>query len=180
MDSSHHRKIELQSPEDLRYLIDNVSRRAREKIDLNLPPSAAPEGEDALRRRVEELVHEFEPYDRRLHTRVQTLQASIESSTLALSQLRRDAPAAAADAYIRQSAERAAAAAAAVAELNAAATVVEGRMPLDLKPLERQEEVERAYGRSLEVLGGLKSGLPATAAKLERARKAAEHVEKTR
>ena len=58
MDTSHHRKIELQSPEDLRYLMDNVSRRAREKIDLNLPPSAAPEGEDALRRRVEELVHE--------------------------------------------------------------------------------------------------------------------------
>jgi kinetochor protein Mis14/NSL1 len=52
------RKIELQSPEDLRYLVDNVSRAAREKIDLHLPPNAAPEGEDALRRRVEELVQE--------------------------------------------------------------------------------------------------------------------------
>jgi hypothetical protein len=46
-----------------------------------------------------------------------------------------------------------------------------------LEPLERQGDVEKAYGRSLEVLGGLKSGLPATAARLERARKAAEHVE---
>jgi kinetochor protein Mis14/NSL1 len=53
-----HRKIELQSPDDLTFLMDNVSRLARDRIDLHLPPSAAPEGEDALRRRVEELVQE--------------------------------------------------------------------------------------------------------------------------
>ncbi|KAK5295726.1 hypothetical protein LTR16_000709, partial [Cryomyces antarcticus] len=53
-----HRKIELQSPSDLSYLVQNVSRAARQKIDLHLPPSAAPEGEDALRRRVEELVEQ--------------------------------------------------------------------------------------------------------------------------
>jgi kinetochor protein Mis14/NSL1 len=277
MDSDHHRKIELQSPEDLRYLIDNVSRRAREKIDLNLPPSAAPEGEDALRRRVEELVHEvskkttstspigeakrggerkkeriyradigieivvarhnstcnrsssspataspstawtpapyprssagrlkvssfffrasrspsthavgpieFEPYDRRLHSRVQVLQSSLESSTLSLSSLRREAPAAAADAYVRRSNEQAAATTAAVAALNAAATgTADAAQPalLDLKPLERQADVERAYGTGLEELGALKSRLPATAARLERAKDAAEYVEKSR
>lgn len=50
-----HRKIELQEQDDLRYLIMNARSRATEKIDLALPPI---EGEDALRRRVEELVHE--------------------------------------------------------------------------------------------------------------------------
>ncbi|RMY42274.1 hypothetical protein D0864_16132 [Hortaea werneckii] len=53
-----HRKIELQSPADLTYLIANVSRAAREKIDKHLPPDAAPEGEDAMRKRVEQLVEE--------------------------------------------------------------------------------------------------------------------------
>ena len=53
-----HRKVELQSPADLQYLIANVSRAAREKMDRHLPPDAAPEGEDAMRKRVEQLVEE--------------------------------------------------------------------------------------------------------------------------
>ncbi|KAH7058982.1 hypothetical protein B0J12DRAFT_379666 [Macrophomina phaseolina] len=59
MDSAH-RRVELQSPADLTYLMANAKRAARAKIDLHLPPSAAPEGgEDVLRRRVEELVDEY-------------------------------------------------------------------------------------------------------------------------
>ncbi|EON65439.1 hypothetical protein W97_04677 [Coniosporium apollinis CBS 100218] len=58
MDTAH-RKIELQSPADFAYLQSNALRAARQKIDLHLPPSAAPAGEDALRRRVEELVDEY-------------------------------------------------------------------------------------------------------------------------
>lgn len=50
-----HRKIELQSPDDLQYLISNVRRDALEKIDRDLPPI---EGEDRMRRRVEDLVQE--------------------------------------------------------------------------------------------------------------------------
>jgi kinetochor protein Mis14/NSL1 len=58
--ASAHRKVELQAPADLAYLIANVSRAARTKIDTHLPPDAAPEsGEDALRRRVEALVEEY-------------------------------------------------------------------------------------------------------------------------
>ena len=53
-----HRKIELQSPADLTYLIANASRAAREKMDKHLPPDAAPDGEDAMRKRVEQLVDE--------------------------------------------------------------------------------------------------------------------------
>jgi len=51
-----HRRVELQSPADLTYLVANVSRAAREKLDKHLPPDAAPEGEDAMRQRVDELV----------------------------------------------------------------------------------------------------------------------------
>ena len=57
---SAHRKIELQSPADLTYLIANVSRAAREKIDKHLPPDAAPKGqEDEMRKRVEALVDDY-------------------------------------------------------------------------------------------------------------------------
>lgn len=49
-----HRKIELQSPDDLQYLVSNIRRAANEKIDRDLPPI---EGEDKMRERVEELVH---------------------------------------------------------------------------------------------------------------------------
>jgi len=54
--AEHHRKVELQSPDDLQYLISNVRRAAHEKIDKDLPPI---EGEDKMRERVEELVHEY-------------------------------------------------------------------------------------------------------------------------
>lgn len=51
------RRIELQSVEDLQYLISNVRRGANEKIDQALPPMEG-EGEDAMRKAVEEDVHD--------------------------------------------------------------------------------------------------------------------------
>lgn len=48
------RKIELQEPDDLRYLLANTRRVAGSKIDVALPPI---EGEDVLRQKVEELVN---------------------------------------------------------------------------------------------------------------------------
>lgn len=54
-----HRKIELQSPEDLTYLIAKVSRVARDKIDKHFPPDAAVQGEDKMRSRVEMLVDDY-------------------------------------------------------------------------------------------------------------------------
>ncbi|PPJ53868.1 hypothetical protein CBER1_03259 [Cercospora berteroae] len=56
---SAHRKIELQSPADLTFLIANVTKAAQEKIDQHLPPDAAPVGGDAMRKRVEQLVDEY-------------------------------------------------------------------------------------------------------------------------
>lgn len=52
------RKIELQEPDDLRFLVANARRAATEKIDVALPPI---EGEDVLRQKVEELVHSVRP-----------------------------------------------------------------------------------------------------------------------
>ncbi|TEY84196.1 hypothetical protein BOTCAL_0019g00200 [Botryotinia calthae] len=54
--AEQQRKIELQSPDDLKYLVANVKRAAREMIDRDLPPI---EGEDAMRRLVEEIVGEY-------------------------------------------------------------------------------------------------------------------------
>ncbi|KAK4556192.1 hypothetical protein LTR86_006889 [Recurvomyces mirabilis] len=59
---STHRKIELQQPADLTYLIANLSRAAREKLDKHFPPSASQQGvsgEDAMRKRVEDLVSDY-------------------------------------------------------------------------------------------------------------------------
>jgi kinetochor protein Mis14/NSL1 len=55
----HHRKIDLQSPQDLTYLLANIHAAAQQKVDIHFPPSAAPKGEeDAFRTRVEQLVQE--------------------------------------------------------------------------------------------------------------------------
>lgn len=52
-----HRRIELQSTDDLRYLIDNVRRAASARLKEDYPE--LPNGEDdTMRQRVEELVNE--------------------------------------------------------------------------------------------------------------------------
>ncbi|QSZ31136.1 hypothetical protein DSL72_000699 [Monilinia vaccinii-corymbosi] len=68
MAEQQQRKIELQSPDDLQYLVANVKRAAREMIDRDLPPI---EGEDAMRRLVEEIVGEY------IHKTFLTASASI-------------------------------------------------------------------------------------------------------
>ena len=61
MDSSSvaHRKIELQTPEDFTYLINNVRRAAAESVNAAFPPVEGSEGDkDDLHSRIEELVNE--------------------------------------------------------------------------------------------------------------------------
>lgn len=63
MDSSHYRKIELQSAADFTYLHSNTVALSRQKLDLHLPPSAAPNNEpDPMRERVRELVDDVPAY----------------------------------------------------------------------------------------------------------------------
>ncbi|KAI1822209.1 hypothetical protein F4861DRAFT_410852 [Xylaria intraflava] len=51
------RKIELQAPEDLAYLVANVRRAAAARIDEAFPP-VEDSSEDELRTRIEALVNE--------------------------------------------------------------------------------------------------------------------------
>ena len=53
----HHRKIDLQSPADLIYLHSNIKTAAQQKLDLAIPP----QGEDAFRTKVQDLVQEVSP-----------------------------------------------------------------------------------------------------------------------
>ncbi|KAK3689596.1 hypothetical protein B0T22DRAFT_514214 [Podospora appendiculata] len=65
MDSSsaQHRPIELQSPEDFAYLINNVRRAAADSINAAFPPVADMDGaddhEDELRMRIEQMVNDY-------------------------------------------------------------------------------------------------------------------------
>lgn len=60
MDDPAHRRIELQSPEDLTYLINNVRRAAADSINAAFPPVDNPlDGqEDELRNHIEQLVND--------------------------------------------------------------------------------------------------------------------------
>ncbi|KAH7146359.1 hypothetical protein EDB81DRAFT_794979 [Dactylonectria macrodidyma] len=53
------RKIELQSNEDLAYLIANVRRAAAERLNEAFPHVEGEDGEDELRNKIEELVNEY-------------------------------------------------------------------------------------------------------------------------
>ncbi|GAB1317538.1 Kinetochore protein mis14 [Madurella fahalii] len=62
MDSAAHRPIELQSPEDFTYLIDNVRRAAADSINAAFPPvddTTVDAQEDELRDRIEQLVNDY-------------------------------------------------------------------------------------------------------------------------
>lgn len=59
------RKIEVQSPEDIRFILENLSSAARAKINHHLPPttttSTTSDNNDELRKRVEDMVMEVYP-----------------------------------------------------------------------------------------------------------------------
>ncbi|KPM36270.1 hypothetical protein AK830_g10300 [Neonectria ditissima] len=57
--SQVQRKIELQSNEDLAYLIANVRRAAAERLNEAFPHVEGNDGEDELRDKIEELVNEY-------------------------------------------------------------------------------------------------------------------------
>ncbi|KAK4194801.1 hypothetical protein QBC40DRAFT_237853 [Triangularia verruculosa] len=65
MDDSIQRKIELQSPDDLRYLITNVRKAATDSINAAFPPvldeegNPIPQEEDELRNQIDKLVNDY-------------------------------------------------------------------------------------------------------------------------
>ncbi|KAH8880370.1 hypothetical protein GQ53DRAFT_543469 [Thozetella sp. PMI_491] len=215
-----HRKIELQDPEDLTFLINNVRRAAADSINAAFPPVEGAEGEvDELRVRIEELVNEyiartftlaapnlaingmpvdpapflsgdveamtpeehFEAFDGRKRQRVEELAREEEDLLREIAALKRRVPKNTADAY----AESTRAGVAADAE---AADVARDRVRDAASQramlgkdgrqvgLPRQAEVERAFADAVATLERLKRDMPATVAKMERARVAGEYV----
>ncbi|SLM37129.1 Kinetochore Mis14 [Lasallia pustulata] len=210
----HHRKIDLQSPSDLTYLLSNIHAAAQQKLDQAIPPSAAPNGEDdAFRTKVEHLVHQYitrtltlalpslsingldaspsllslpnpnptpethEPYDPRLVSRLHALYAQLELETARVAELRREAPAAAAKAYmdrLNQELEEEEEAVERLREkVRAEASV---GVEMEGVGLERAEDVRRTWEGALEGLTGL-GRVTETVARCERAERAAEVVE---
>ncbi|MCJ1461911.1 hypothetical protein MMC07_000510 [Pseudocyphellaria aurata] len=216
----HHRKIDLQSPADLIYLRDNIRNAAKQKLDLAIPP----QGEDAFRTKVQDLVQDYitqtltlalpslaingldapasllapspdpaspstpaendsnyEAYDPRLAAKLRELYAQLEYESTRAAELRREAPGAAARAYIeRLEAEM---------ELErerereqkkewesgGESSAVQG-IELECARVERPEEVKKMWQKGNEGLVGLER-ITEVLARLERAGKAAEVVE---
>lgn len=46
MEAAHHRKIELQAPEDFAYLVDNVRRAAADSVSAAFPPVVSYDDDD--------------------------------------------------------------------------------------------------------------------------------------
>ncbi|KAI0156220.1 hypothetical protein BJ166DRAFT_532349 [Pestalotiopsis sp. NC0098] len=231
--SAHQRKIELQSAEDLTYLLANVRRAAAERVNEAFPPVEGAQGEDELRNRIEELVEEYiikvftlsgpnlsinglsiddistdlailapdydpssrgpaepevvyTPFDPRLRARVEDLTREEEDLLRDIAALKKSVPAATAAAHAEalkaglkqdeEALEAAKAKSAAADGADAERERAAGGGGLNLDKLERQEDVELAYGRAVQGLTRLKREMPAVVARMERARAAGSYV----
>ncbi|KAI0185274.1 hypothetical protein EV127DRAFT_463972 [Xylaria flabelliformis] len=222
MDSA--RKIELQVPEDLAYLVANVRRAAAARIDEAFPP-VDDSTEDELRTRIEELVNEyitktftlaapnlsinglpvdashflssstssggplgssepeevFEPFDARKRARVEALTAEEEDLLRDIAQLKKSVPGAVAGSWAEAARKGIKDDEEALEKVNAATlsqfgTTAGAGSGLVVNPLERQDDVERAFENAVRGLGRLKMEMPAVVARMERARKAGEYA----
>jgi hypothetical protein len=66
--SQVQRRIELQSPEDLTYLITNVRNAAAARLNEAFPHVDGHDGEDELRNQIEAMVNDVRPIDRLEHS----------------------------------------------------------------------------------------------------------------
>ncbi|KAI0397571.1 hypothetical protein F5Y17DRAFT_414980 [Xylariaceae sp. FL0594] len=226
MDSA--RKIELQSPEDLAYLVENVRRAAKARIDEAFPPVDDGNTEDELRSRIEELVDEyitktftlaapnisinglpvdpsqitsssspnvtqqatepeeiFEPFDARKRARVEALTAEEEDLLRDIAQLKKSVPRSVAGAWAEGLKKGVRDDESALESVNQTQTQTQtqaggggggGSNRIEIKPLERQQDVEQTFERAVQGLARTKKDMPAVVARMERARKAGEYL----
>ncbi|CAK7222302.1 hypothetical protein SBRCBS47491_004819 [Sporothrix bragantina] len=73
MEAVHHRKIELQAPEDFAYLVDNVRRAAAESVAEAFPPVANNDDDDATKGGKKKKSKRVVDEDDDLHARVEVL-----------------------------------------------------------------------------------------------------------
>ncbi|KAF6813299.1 hypothetical protein CMUS01_12860 [Colletotrichum musicola] len=240
---SAHRKIELQSREDLAYLLDNVRRGAQDHLNKAFPQiDGGDVQEDELRAPIERLVNEvhmqepsimgffnnqrsetsnfsslqyinktfayaapnlsingldadpaaflsgdrpteleeaYEPWDARLRQRVEDLAREEEDLLNEIAALKKSVPGAVAAAAAQEFKASTAADEAAVEAAKRATEEELGRRDAEVLPLEeveRRGETKEAYGGAVGRLGRLKKEMPATVAKMERARVAGEYT----
>lgn len=124
-----------------------------------LAPAGAPETE---------VVEEYEPFSEALRDRAAKLLRTEEELLLEVGQLRREAPAKAAAVWREELARD--------EELGGDEEELEEGGGVRVERLERQEEVERSWRKGVEGLGGLKREFPAKAARMEKAKRAAEYA----
>ncbi|KZL80433.1 kinetochore protein [Colletotrichum incanum] len=214
---SAHRKIELQSHEDLAFLLNNVRRAAKDQLDKAFPHiEGSSAQEDELRAPIERLVNEYinktfthaapnlsingldadpaaflsanpsdepeeayEPWDSRLRQRAEDLAREEEDLLNEIAALKRSVPGAVAAAATQDFKTAAAADEAALEAAKKAkedeAKEIEAEV-LPLEDMERRAEVKEAFGGAVGALGRLKKEMPATVAKMERARVAGEYT----
>jgi kinetochor protein Mis14/NSL1 len=117
---------------------------------------------------------EYEPLDGRLHSRAAELYRKEEDLLEEIAALKREVPLQAAANWrealkggIEQDEE---------AFRNAERANDVQDMKLNVGKRERQEEVERTWGRGIEGLGRLKREMPGTTARMERAKRVADYV----
>ena len=120
----------------------------------------------------EEKVEEYEPFDDKLRDRVAKLLQQESELLVEVGQLRRTAPLEAAEMWKEELSW--------VDDINKDVKLEldDGEMNVDIgvDKLERQEEVEAAWKRGVDGLGRLKREMPATSAKMERAKRAGEYA----
>ncbi|CCF32505.1 hypothetical protein CH063_00814 [Colletotrichum higginsianum] len=214
---SAHRKIELQSHEDLAFLLNNVRRAARDQLNNAFPQiEGSNAGEDELRVPIERLVNEYidktfthaapnlsingldadptaflslnpsdepeeayEPWDPRLRQRVEDLAREEEDLLNEIAALKKSVPGAVAAAMTHDFKTAVASDEAALEAVKKAREVEANEIEAEALPLEEMErrtEVKEIFGGAVGALGKLKKEMPATVAKMERARVAGEYT----
>lgn len=208
-----HRKIELQSPEDLTFLINNVRRAATEHVTAAFPPVEGQDDaeEDELRVRIEKLVDDYISQTFTLAAPNLSINGfDLDPATFPAAYLDASSPASTAgappnarkrrqkkkkkqggdedgdasnDKDSNNNTDTNGAEGEGAGDADGAGGGRGGRKRrkkttlLDgTGPLERQADVERGYGGLVETLSRLKRDMPATVAKMERARVAGEYV----
>ncbi|CCE27442.1 uncharacterized protein CPUR_00916 [Claviceps purpurea 20.1] len=189
--SQNQRRIELQSPEDLAYLISNVRKAATAHLEEALPRIEG-QREDRLREDIAALVNQYEtfttctpqayePFDGRTRQRVADLITQEEKLLEEVAALKRSVPAQAAaehaariEAAIRRDEELVQRRREEVGRR--AEEQSEGVLVLGNEKGSRQEGMEEGFRGAVEGLGMLKRDMPAVVARMERARVAGEYV----
>jgi len=123
---------------------------------------------------------QYEPFDARKRYRIEDLAREEEELLRSIASLKRRVPSATASAFANATKAGIESDEAALERARArveAEGVMSGSEAVEgLDGLERQDEVECAFERTVETLGRLKREMPATVAKMERARVAAGYV----